>query len=508
MSFARKAALRAVEMGAVSIGAAQSRLDGWMNVLTGLGTNRSKENAGTFGANPLLTPQELEDLFHHDDMANRIVSAVPHDALRQGFNVRRATEEGEGSDASVEEVQEDSVALDKLLEELGLGTKAQEAMVWGRLFGGGFLLLGLTGAGKPNTPLEEEKVTGVEFLTVLDRRDLQPETYYQSPLAPKYGEVETYRVLPLGAGPSSAQEELIVHETRLVKFGGSMTSRRERERNQGWDHSVLQKVIGTLRQTGGNWDSVVAMMADMSQAVFKLKGLIDTIAEDNQEDLQTRMSLMDTLRSITRAIVLDAEDEEFQLVERNMSGVGDLLDRTWLRLAAAARMPVTILMGQAPAGLNATGSIDLRWWYDTVRFSQEYELRPRLLRVVRMVARGAFQGTDPESWEVVFPSLWQMTPTEEAELRAKVAETDAKYIQAGVCLPEEVTLSRWGRGEYSTDYVVDLEVRKEVLETELEALANPPEPPPLLPGQPTPEAPGAPGAPAQAAPGQPVEEEE
>lgn len=484
-NLAQKAALRVVKAGEQSLGAAKARLDGWMNVLTGLGTSRDKRSGNQFQAGVILTPQELEDLFHHDDMAARIVSAVPEDALRQGFHTKRATEEEDGADAGVDEVQEDAVSLDKRLEELDLAGKAMEAMTWGRLYGGGFILLGVEGTGRPETPLEDEQVKGVKFLTVLDRRDLTPESYYSDPMAPKYGQVETYRVQPLGAGPTSAVPQVVVHETRLVGFGGAMTSRRERERNQGWDHSVLQKVVKTLGDTNGNWESVSAMVTDMSQAVFKIKGLIDTIAEDDQDALQTRMALIDTLRSITRAIVLDTDEEDFELVERgSVAGVDGILVQNWLRLAAAARMPVTILMGQAPAGLNATGAIDLRWWYDTVRTAQEQELKPRLLRVIRMVARGEFPGTDPDSWEVEFPSLWQMTPMEEAELRGKVADTDLKYVTMGSILPEEITLSRFGRGHYSTDYVVDLEVRKAVLEAELERLENPPEPPPMVPGQP------------------------
>lgn len=475
MTIAKRALLQAVKTG----GEIRTRMDGWFNTLTGLGTVRDKRMGTQFQAGNVLQPSDCEDLFHHDDLANTIVSAVPHDALRQGFEVTRNTEEEEGVDAEVGEVQEDSVTLDKRLRELQVAEKIREAMIWGRCMGGGFILLGVTGTGRPEVKLDDTKVRGVEFLTVLDRRDLTPATWYQDPTRDKYGEVETYYLNPISQGPfpSSLLPQARVHETRLVKFGGAMTSRRMKQQNGGWDHSVLQKLVDRLRDANSNWDSVVTMFQDMSQAVYKLQGLIEAIAGGDEEALQARMALTDKLRSITKAIILDAEAEDFTLVERGtMTGVGDLVDRTWLRLSAAARMPVTILMGQAPAGLNATGATDLRWWYDTVRTSQEMEIKPRALRIIRLVAQGLFPGMDPESWDISFPSLWMLTPQEEADLRSKVADTDSKYIAAQVLLPEEITLSRFGRGKYSTEYVVDLEARKLALEVELERLANPPDP--------------------------------
>jgi hypothetical protein len=216
------------------------------------------------------------------------------------------------------------------------------------------------------------------------------------------------------------------------------------------------------------------------------------------------MGVVDMARSICRALVMDAENEDFQYIPRQTAGVGELLDKSWLRLAAAARMPVTILMGQAPAGLNATGAIDLRWWYDTIRASQTHELGPRVERLVRLIAREF--GEDPEAWTVEWPSLWQLTPEEEATMRKSVAETDKLYVDMGAVLPEEVTLSRWASGAYSTEMTVDVESRKAMLESELERAQeqaeNPPEPPPMVPGQPPPPVPGQPPPGPPPAPGE------
>jgi hypothetical protein len=48
------------------------RLDGWFNVLTGLGTSRDKPAAGAFATVLTLSPQALEDLYHGDELIARI----------------------------------------------------------------------------------------------------------------------------------------------------------------------------------------------------------------------------------------------------------------------------------------------------------------------------------------------------------------------------------------------------------------------------------------------------
>ena len=52
------------------------------------------------------------------------------------------------------------------------------------------------------------------------------------------------------------------------------------------------------------------------------------------------------------------KNDEFDRVSYNFQGLPDLMDRFAERLAAAADIPATRFMGQAPKGMNATGASD------------------------------------------------------------------------------------------------------------------------------------------------------
>mgnify|MGYP003947224089 FL=1 len=153
--------------------------------------------------------------------------------------------------------------------------------------------------------------------------------------------------------------------------------------------------------------------------------------------------------------------EDFERVATPMTGVSDMLTAGWQRLAAATspRMPLTRLFGMSPGGLNATGESDMRNWYDQVKAFQTIDLSPRANRLVQLIARSLGE-QEPERFSACFPSLWQMTPKEQAEIEKLAAEKDAIYITAAVLLPEEVALSRYGDGNFSASTKIDAELRQ------------------------------------------------
>ena len=442
-----------------------TRLDGWYNLTSGLGTSRDKRTSAQFQRVDLLSPLQCEWLFTGDDLANTIVTAIVDDATREGFSVEPSDPEADEGDR-----KRAGELTDQILK-LRAWPALREGAIWGRLYGRGGVLVVTNGAAGQDQPLAEGSKRDVLAVVPVERQELAPRQWNDNPLSLDYGQPSVYALNPTASG-TVAPREVLVHASRLILFPGADTPKRVRAENEGCDLSVLQKAYETLKGANGNWDSVCSMMADMSQAVIKMQGLIDGISAGQSDSIAERIALMDQMRSTVRAILLDADGEEFGYAERGaLTGVGDLVDKTFTRLAAAAQMPVSRLMGISAAGLNATGEGDRKAWYDRVRSYQRDVLAPGLLRLVEILDPGG-------RWRVCFPDLEKMSPLEEADLRGKVASTDKAYIDAGVVLPEEVALSRWGSGQYSAEMRIDLEPRQVVVDRDLEAMEDDqPEPP-------------------------------
>jgi len=421
------------------------RLDGWSNPFTGLGTSRDKASYNTYTGEADLTAEEADALYSSDDMAALICDIMPEEALRQGLTVKAPDN------------PEAERLLNSRVKDLDIVAKVSDAFIWGNVFGAGVIILGvIDGVEDLTEPLRVDKVTDFKYINVIDKRYISPAKWYRDPMSSNYGRPETYNISITGSGGSESVLE--IHESRLIIAGGVRTSLKQKQGNDGWDISLLQRVNTTLRQFGIGWASLSHLMLDANQGVFKMQGLIDALAEDEQEVIAKRLTLMDMSRSTVRALVLDAETEDFDKPNFSWSGIEKPFELLMYRLAAATRIPVAILMGRSPAGMNATGDSDFRAFYDRVKSFRANRIEPVIQRLVELIAVSEGLKVD---WYIDYPPLWQPTPKEEAEIRKLQSETDRNYIDAAVLLPEEVAISRFTKDGWSPETALDDTARPE-----------------------------------------------
>ena len=431
------------------------RFDGWFNATTGVGAQNGRSTM-RFGVmeGEYLGLADLENLYNFDGVCARVVDAVPEHALRQGFTVST----GEASQET---------ALLAALDDLHAVELVRRAWTWGRLFGGGALFVGADDGLAPDEPLDESRLRRVLWITDVDRRDLYPVTWEADFESPRFGQPLLYTLNRMGGTRS---QSVTVHHSRLIRFEGPTPTRRRRLTLNGWGDSVLQRCYQEVMQLRGAFAASGELVQQASQGVIKMKGLMDMMASDTDDLVKKRLWLMNQSISVARAMLLDADGEDYSRSDAgSLGGVADIMDRMVNMVASVSKIPVTVLMGQAPAGLNATGDSDIRNWYDALASEREHVLRARLDRLVRLVLisrEGPTKGVEPPGWRVVLPSLWQPTPVEEADIRAKQAAVDAQYITAQVLTPEEVAVSRFRKEGFSTDTSIDLEHREAMIEAD------------------------------------------
>jgi phage-related protein (TIGR01555 family) len=445
---------------------------GWQNPVTGFGTSRDKTTYNRFAPTALMNVEELSAIYHGEDLAARIIDIVPDEMLREGFSV-------DVGDPKLNEL------VSEKLEALAIDDKLADGIRWGRLFGGGALLLGADDKRSAATPLAIDRVESLAYLYVFDRRYLMPLTWYRDPGNPKLGQPETYMVL----SPSSFTDVpmSIVHESRMVLFGGASTGIRERQQNMGWDVSVLQRPAKVLGDFNIGWNAASVLLQDGNQAVFTMSGLAETLAAGGEAALLKRLKQVDFGRSVINATIVDAgtaadsggdPPEKFERQQFPMTGIPDMLEKFMLRLAAAAQIPVTILMGQSPAGMNATGQSDFQWFYDRIRAQQNLKLAPKIRRIVKLLlSTKEFSGFKPDSIKTKFPPLWTEPPLTRAQTRKTLLEGDAIAVTTiGSLTPAEHALQRFqGADGFENELQLTdagVKAREDELDVDLEQLAK------------------------------------
>jgi hypothetical protein len=423
-----------------------------------MGTGRDKSVYTQY--NPSFQPLDvftLSALYHGHDLAARVVEVVPDEELRLEFCV-----EIPGNEKAEKLVKEE-------FDRLGMRQNALDGRTWGRAFGGAATILGADDGRAAADPLDPERVgNGVAWLRTVDRRVLWPNTWYT--YGPKNGQPETYNLNNSHPGGS---ETFVIHESRLILWPGARTAQQEKDDNNSWDYSILDRCWPALKAFETLYKGVELLVTEGPQAVYKVKGLFDKIVAGEEDQLRTRFDLIELYRSAFRAIIIDADgSESFERQQVTYSGTPEILNQMQLRLSAATQIPMMVLFGQSPGGLGVTGENDLKWFFDRTASSQRNVLAPRIERAARVVLAAA--GIEAVEVNVTFPNLWTPSAKEQAEERLAQATTDEKYIVNQVLTPEEICLSRFrDKGKWSPDWVgVDRGVREMMLEDILKDLAN------------------------------------
>ncbi len=497
--------------------------DGWANFFSGMGMlGRDRSRSSVF-VERLTTRDEQEALWRCNDMGAHAVEKIPGEMFSKGFDLHIEDPEKEKEptkDPVVDPKKEDAFPpkpgatdgppgappptvlpmpkMPKPIEEKDKATKELvSAMMkqwdalkgherfltswhYKRAFGGGAIYIGVNdGQRDLSKPVNMDKVRSVDFLNVFTPRECVAASYYADPTAENYGMPELYRLVPeIVPGPMSASGNwagtqgtkpkagkstfYTIHESRLIIFSGPVTSRKARLAKHGWGDSVYDRVLEAIQDYGEAFGGTSALLQKFGNDVVKIKGLAETMGADGETLLRKRMELIAMCKSVIRGVIIDSE-EEFEQPVVPVAGLPDLLEKFMQRLAAAFGEPVTVLMGQSPAGLAATGDADVRGWYDTIASMQEHELMPELQYLFELMFHanlGPAKGIEPAKWSIVFRKLWKLDDLQMSTVRLNQSTVDKNEIDGGVVTPEEVATSRHGGEEWSSETHIDYEGRK------------------------------------------------
>ena len=431
-----------------AIEAVTPRADSWSNPITGAGLYGTDRQMSTqFVLRPAFPAEVGAALFHGDPIARRVAEAFSETALMippviTGPNAEQVTRD---------------------LERLSFISEVQLADGLGRATGGALIVLG-TDDDAPATAAPVN-ARGVRWLEVYDRRQIAPSAYDTDARSHLAGRASVFTLTPTDGRP-----QFQVHRSRCIMFGGIPTAPRERDENMGWDRSIYDLIYDAIRSLNDGYLSLGHMLGDASQSVFKLRGLLSALADPNgRARMAERGRLLDLFRGLTRSTLLDADSgESYERHPMQFNGVPDTVDRLFNFVAAVSTIPVTVLAGTSPAGMNATGASDFQGWYNRVEVHRTRRIAPAY--------RQALAGFGP-GLSVEFPSLWTPTAKEQAEIEKIQADRDAVYLDREVCSPEDIARARLVREPGPV--IVDLAARVPALELPgaVPPVAPPAEPP-------------------------------
>lgn len=185
---------------------------------------------------------------------------------------------------------------------------------------------------------------------------------------------------------------------------------------QQLSHMLAKANIDILKSAGVNGER---MNCDPGSP--EMQELIASMMADARQAVQGasvyQPIMMDTEETLERKGLSAGANASVSMAEALMSA-----------FVAATGVPRTLILGEQAKGLNNGGEGDLTRFYDSAGRLRESRLTPVLNRMDAIVAQD--QGLSEVDWE--YRPFHELSESERAELEAKNAERDKKYIDADV----------------------------------------------------------------------------
>lgn len=357
-----------------------------------------------------LAKTSLASFYEQDGLAKKIIDVIPEDMVTPGFKVEGIADEA---------------AFRSLWDEKRLNAKIIDALCWSRLFGGSGIVAIVQDGRMLKSPVREGAV--LEDIRVYDRYQIRVSKRETNARSVRYGEPVLYTITPGNDIP-----EYDVHYTRICIIDGERLPNEQRKNNDGWGGSILNKrLIEAIRDYNYCEELASQLLRRKQQAVWKARGLADLCDDDEGvAAARLRLAQVDDESGVGKAIGIDAEDEEYAVLNSDVSGVPEFLQSKFDRIVALTGIHEIVLKNKNTGGVSASQNTALETYHKLIDRKRGEEYKPVLEFILPFLVNEL-------EWSIVFESLSVPSDKDQAEVLNKNVDSVTKLVQDQLIDTEE-----------------------------------------------------------------------
>lgn len=374
------------------------KADGYNEIFKGENCKSRVEQPFYMQSMPYKT---LADFYEKDGLAKRVIDVVPEEMVSPGFTVDGVADEA---------------AFRSLWDEKRLNAKIIDALCWSRLFGGSAIIALVQDGRALKSPVKPGAM--LEDVRVYDRYQIRVEARETNPRKVRYGEPVLYTVTPGGDLP-----EYQVHYTRVCIIDGERIPNAKRCSNDGWGESVLNKrLVEAIVDYNYCETLATQLLRRKQQAVWKAKGLADLCDdEEGVSAARLRLAQVDDEGGVGKAIGIDAEDEEYDVLNSDISGVDSFLEKKMDRVVSLSGIHEIILKNKNVGGVSASQNTALETFYKLIERKRVEDYKPILEFLLPFII-------SEQEWSIEFSPLSVPSDKDQAEILNKNIDSISKAI--------------------------------------------------------------------------------
>ena len=403
----------------------QKRIDSWANPKTGINWN-SRAGSSHWSAKQLynISKYQLDSMYSQDGICKRIIDIYPEESLRAFIDA-------------------DKRILDEF-DRLKLKSKTFEACRDGRLFGGSLVVAFIDDGRSLEDELDYKNIDKLIHLKVYDRYQVTwlPTDLVTDPLDEDYC-MPLFYTIQNNNFVNSDYMQFKVHKSRVFRFAGDSTTELSKKNNGGWDNSCLISIYQSVQSFGESAGVSAEIIQGYLETVITIPEF--NYAKDSISGIEEKMKFINDTKGAYKTIYL-AEGETYQKHVTNSHGLSEILDRIGEIISASCSIPVSILFGRSPSGLNATGKQEIDLMNNKIEEYRNNHIKPFFMWIFKIIESQkdfiAEAGADLDfHWD--FHPIVTLDEKKEAETRRLNAEVDRMYIELGVLDAESVRNGRY-----------------------------------------------------------------
>jgi phage-related protein (TIGR01555 family) len=398
--------------------------DSYQNLMAKLGIGEDNLLSGsTYGFNPITRIRTLlEWIYRGSWIGGNAIDCVADDMTREGVSILGPLK------------PEQTKKIEERIKILNIWPQLNEVIKWSRLYGGAIGVHMIEGQ-KYDTPLNLATIGKDQYKGILplDRWMVNPslDDLVTAP-GPHMGYPKYYDVTQFAPGLRGKR----VHHSRVIRLVGIKLPYAQRVMELMWGESVIERMYDRM---------VMFDSATTGAAQLAYKSHVRTYAIENFRTmcaaggvafagLVRQIDMMRRFQSNEGMTIMDAGDKFELHTSSAMTGMAEILVHLGQQVSGALRIPLVILFGQSPAGLNSTGESDIRNYYDGISNQQETDLHLAVHETYEMTTRSV--GIEPpDGFGVEFNPLWQLSEKEKADIAKVDTDRVTGAVDGGLVLP-------------------------------------------------------------------------
>lgn len=364
-----------------------------------------------------LKPNILTNTYKNNSFAQLAVDLPVQDAFRDGgFTLDSQT-------LSADEL----LQLNELIEDKGDRQTIKDVARWGRLFGGGALLIKTGSDNIQKTPLNIESLYNRE-----DIEFLASDRWQCTPLGSSVFSAEQFLLQDL----TTMQDTLVLDKSRLKLFIPKIEPYYIRNQLQGWGASIFEAIIPSLAQYIKANNVILELLDEAKIDILKIFGLSDILmSADGEAAVKKRLRIFSEQKNFQSVGAMDSKDDYVQK-QLSFGSLDQMIEKIMLLICSALRIPYSKVFGKGASGFSS-GEDDLENYNGMVMSTIREPITPILKWMLDIRCVQLF-GRKIDDLVIDWKPLRVLPETDEQNIKTQKINSLIQLCQLGVMTKKQV----------------------------------------------------------------------